>query len=118
MKQRIRRLQGSHWSNGLSPAQLLDIEVRNPNPANLAFALQVGERAPSLFQRGRIGIRGPVDLVEIDRIDRKAAEAVLHFAADRGGAQHFLHFTFCIPAQTALRSEERRVGKECRSRWS
>src|SRR4029077_9368698 len=82
MYQRIPRLQRSNWSNGLGALQLLDIAVGESNPTYLAFALQVGEREPSLFQRGGVWIRRPVDLVKIDYVDGKAAKTVLDFAAD------------------------------------
>src|ERR1700687_3912207 len=41
MHQRIRRLQRSYWSDRLGAAQLLYVEVGNPNPTNLALAPQV-----------------------------------------------------------------------------
>ena len=34
-----------------------------------------------------------------------------------GGANDAVNFT-CVTSDSSLRSEERRVGKECRSRWS
>ena len=43
-----------------------------------------------------------MDLVKIDHVDRKAAKTLLNFAADRAGAQYFLHLTRGIPAQAAL----------------
>src|SRR6267378_1491977 len=48
-----------------------------------------------------------MDLVEIDHIDGKAAEAVLDFAADRIGAQYLLYLTLGIPAQPALGEDVR-----------
>ena len=38
----------------------------------------------------------------------------------QSSVQESLHFTFCTPVAVlpSVRSEERRVGKECRSRWS
>ena len=50
--QRIPRLQRSYGRYGLGTAELLNREVRDSNPAYLAFALQVGECRPSFFQFG------------------------------------------------------------------
>ena len=37
---------------------------------------------------------------------------------DRSIDQQITESLFCIPETNTIRSEERRVGKECRSRWS
>ena len=42
--QRVSRLQRSNGSQGLRAAQLLDIEVGNPNPAHFTLPLQGGKR--------------------------------------------------------------------------
>src|SRR5580704_2279065 len=105
--QRIRRLQRSYWSDGLRAFQLLNVEVGDSDPADLAFALQGGERRPSFLERGRIGIGRPMNLVEIDHVDGKTAEAVFDFLPDRTGAQDFLHLTIGVPAQAAFREDVR-----------
>jgi len=43
-----------------------------------------------------------VYLVEIDRIDREATEAVFDLAPDRIGAQYFSYIALGVPAQAAL----------------
>src|SRR5450631_1841954 len=48
-----------------------------------------------------------MDLVKIDHVDGKAAKTVLDFAANRVGAQYFLHFTVGIAAQAALGEDVR-----------
>src|SRR5260370_10086853 len=105
----MRRLQRGHGSDGLGSAQLVHVEVGNANPAYFAFALQLGEGRPSFFQCGGVRIWRPMDLVEIDHIDSKPAQAVLDFAADGLGAQHLSHVALRVPAQAAL-------GKDIRPR--
>jgi hypothetical protein len=69
-QQRIRRLQGSDGRNARGPLHLFHIEVRYPNPADLALLLQTRHLRPALFN---IGFRfGPVDLVEIDHVEFQA----------------------------------------------
>src|SRR6202795_1275830 len=48
-----------------------------------------------------------MDLIEIDHIDREAAEAVLDFATDRIRAQYLLYLTLGTPAQPALGEDVR-----------
>ena len=50
-----------------------------------------------------------------ERVLMKGNEAIAE-AAIRAGCRHY--FGYPITPQTEIRSEERRVGKECRSRWS
>ena len=40
------------------------------------------------------------------------------FADENTGTNHSIHLNYIGGTKTMARSEERRVGKECRSRWS
>src|SRR5687768_18262201 len=62
------------------------------------------EKLPEGFQRAEYLLEhGMIDMV----VHRKDLRATLAALAD-----------FLVPEKAAARSEERRVGKECRSRWS
>src|SRR2546430_16610936 len=57
-----------------------------------------------------------VFIVALDPPDGSHAEAgMTNFATEHGSA---IAATVCCGAREGSRSEERRVGKECRSRWS
>src|SRR2546427_13215215 len=95
-------------------------------PASFVFFLMI-RRPPrstlfpytTLFRSRGASRRGPADRCEehlrgsvfaharVDACVSKDAPPEVHFASIRGS-----------PSASATRSEERRVGKECRSRWS
>src|SRR2546425_3787566 len=53
------------------------------------------------------------------RISANAASAWWPAGASRSGSgSSSCRYTDAVPSATSSRSEERRVGKECRSRWS
>src|SRR2546426_437972 len=70
-------------------------------------------REPTLVARRRLGRE--VQVGEIDDASRPLRE-VAHAVGDAGGDQE--QARAAVAEHDALRSEERRVGKECRSRWS
>ena len=61
----------------------------------------------------RLGVRRKADL-----LIRPTDDVFLAVEADRAAHQTPLAFVLCDESQFFTRSEERRVGKECRSRWS
>ena len=74
-------------ANRLAALELVDVEVRHPDPAHLALVDQLGHRRPRLLQRRRaVGVR-PVDLVQVDPLDAQATQAGLALGADRLRAQ-------------------------------
>src|SRR5438876_10620799 len=53
----------------------------------------------------------------IDRYAGRLIEGIRARTGGLGGIEDFLH-AYSLSTKEGLRSEERRVGKECRSRWS
>ena len=51
-------------------------------------------------------------------VSRRLAETMVQLGADAGVATTALLTDMSVPLGLTIRSEERRVGKECRSRWS
>src|SRR5579883_44807 len=78
-KDGVGRLKRSDGGDLLRALQLRSIEIRDADPADLAFFLQGGERLPSFFETGTVVPRGPVNLVEIDLLDLETAKAVFAF---------------------------------------
>src|SRR3712207_9071046 len=97
------------------------------NPKNRlqnARLLLVTDPRPDLVERVAAGVRGGVDVVQL-RDKRASREGLLPLAAElretceAGGAVFTVNDDIELARLSgAARSEERRVGKECRSRWS
>src|SRR2546430_5417907 len=66
-----------------------------------------GARPPPVARAPRRGVLVPGEQ------PREHAPAIDQSRGDRQ-----VHLALCAPARALRRSEERRVGKECRSRWS
>ena len=59
----------------------------------------------------------PCAVIDMDRVERNIAR--IQVACDKAGVANRPHIkTHKSPLLAQMRSEERRVGKECRSRWS
>src|SRR5690554_7914635 len=56
--------------------------------------------------------------VALDDAEREYRKAQNELQGAQAALSGILHSTEVIKPTTSLRSEERRVGKECRSRWS
>ena len=69
----VGRLQAGDGRDLLCALHLLDGEIGNADPAELALLAQARQRLPSLFDFD-VGI-GPVNLVEVDGFDLQAAAA-------------------------------------------
>ena len=69
------------------------------------------------FLMARTAIAAPEDSDDLDRIPRDLPHAQTIPTTSRQDRVH-LKIYFENAATLAARSEERRVGKECRSRWS
>ena len=81
----------------------------------------VDQELGSLFHVERLERRGPASRVYLAReveSERVVALKVLPRSPGSGGAGGAADRFQAALAVTATRSEERRVGKECRSRWS
>ena len=123
----LGRVDDVVWSTGWTGRQRIQVAVE-PEPVGLLR----GERTPTpgrpepLMGPGRPGVRyawvsarvvlddhldvtGHGDLVTLGAAHQRGRELLeVHVEVVRDGRQHIAQ----------LRSEERRVGKECRSRWS
>src|SRR5256885_10458496 len=88
-RRRHTRLQGD-WSSDVCSS---DLEEHDPMPARLGLAAPVVGRSARLHQDRRRGLLAEVSAKALPRESMPLAHL-------------------------ARRSEERRVGKECRSRWS
>ena len=102
VNQRIGRLQRGYRRNGLASLQLVDVKVRNPDPAHFADALQLAELRPPFLELGRIRVGGPMNLVEIDDIHAEAAQAGLDFALDGIGMQASVKHALFVPEAAAF----------------
>src|SRR5882757_11164024 len=96
---------------GTSPA-MTELGAKPPSPQRLQFAGQ------------RVGPLRDVAGAEADHEIAAAGKAMNHLGEFTGVRQRD-HFAMAVRAQAQhemvavdARSEERRVGKECRSRWS
>src|SRR3712207_7447258 len=94
-------------------AKVAEAEVRAENAGELVRQLGIAERLeevnPMLGLRGvRLGVLRP----EIYRMQARAIAAAARAVVEEGYAPVV---EIMVPL---VRSEERRVGKECRSRWS
>lgn len=52
MDERIGRLERGYGGDGLGALDLLDVEIGDADPADFAFAFEVGERRPAFFEVG------------------------------------------------------------------
>ncbi len=87
---------------------MFDVEVGDADPADFAFLLKTGHFGPAFFDVG-IGL-GPMDLVEIDNVDVKAAQAVFAFLADGGGFEGGHDFALVVPGAFAFGEDVGFVG--------
>src|SRR3989454_12164303 len=100
------------------------------DPANafhrraLEIALLVGAPAAVLqpisgdLSARHIAVHQPVKLAAAEALFRTQADAPLTLVGWPDVVAQETRFAVDIPYALSLRSEERRVGKECRSRWS
>ena len=92
------------WMRG-KPIQRAEIDDFHAHGLDVAFVWQYGKEADSDVMRGRDG----------GLADARAAKQKLD---ELGCSSHPVFFAVDFAITLQLRSEERRVGKECRSRWS
>src|SRR2546425_5166607 len=72
-----------------------------------------------LFQTAQRGLAMPACIsAKLDQPDELARESEIAFRLNRDGDQVGVQAVSQSPRVADHRSEERRVGKECRSRWS
>ena len=111
--------KGTLEAEGLTTAVLTDIHKIYPEE-NVQLAnkildtngLLVAENAPGTFPHRGL-------LVARDRLQSGLSLAVFPIETDvKGGTMHTVQFAQDQNRLLYCRSEERRVGKECRSRWS
>ena len=70
-------------------------------------------------ENGRVGVRNHVVILPLDDLSNAACEAVANNVKGALALPHaYGRLQFGEDLELLLRSEERRVGKECRSRWS
>src|SRR5256885_17218846 len=85
---------------------------RQPSPSAPDRAAQAAGAEPSRDHEGEIGLDVAVDRLGADLGGQPGREAERDPAVDGAELERI------APRGAAQRSEERRVGKECRSRWS
>src|SRR5260370_2541028 len=69
-------LQRSDRGNFFGALDLRCTEIRNADPANLAFSFQCGESLPGFVDAGFALLRVPVHLIEIDGLYFRPAETL------------------------------------------
>ena len=81
------------------------LKLETPIQRTLPSALSCAKVVPALFHLF-VGLR-PVDLVQVDALDLEAAQARLHFAANRIGLQALLNLALLVPDPLAFREDVR-----------
>src|SRR5438034_10444454 len=87
-----------------------------PVPSDKAVATRKGIRACIVAPSGALGAEHLVELPE-EILALQGPDGGLLRVRVRLDQQHLLLRRLFLPLQVGQRSEERRVGKECRSRW-
>src|SRR5882757_9780466 len=100
MQERISRLQRRDRGYGSGTLHLINVEVRNTDMADFAFALERGHGRPSLFDFV-VGV-WPMDLIQVDDVSPKSPQAGLTFAANRVGFEIATDLPALVPDHTAL----------------
>src|SRR5471032_1014784 len=94
----------------IPPAPRSRLARQPPTPVNPAPICEDMSEAPTVFQR-RIVIGAFLCVAAFALVGIRLVHVTLLKSLDSG------HAAITLAARADLRSEERRVGKECRSRW-
>ena len=102
----------------LAEVELLDVEVRDPDPPRLALVDELDHRRPRVLERRSGRPVGPVHLVEVDALDAEAGKATLTLLADRLGTEVVADRAVraAFPPPSTLREDEHLLADAIRTK--
>src|SRR5208283_1965183 len=98
----VWRLERGDRRDRLCALDLRRVKIAYTDPAYLAFFLQGGHSLPGFFQTGAVIGGRPVHLIQVDRVELQATEAIFAFLADGTRGKRGGDFAIGAPGENAL----------------